>query len=85
MPDFVKENAGDILKEYLLTHGIKQNYVAKEIGMTASQFNYRITGRAKFDMEFALAVAKVLYISPTVFLSKNYSKWITCKHEKLGA
>lgn len=73
MADVVKDNAGDILKEYLLSHGIKQNYVAKEIGMTASQFNYRITGRAKFDMEFALAVANVLHISPSIFLDKNYS------------
>lgn len=64
----VKENAGEILSDYLKSHGIKQSFVAKQMGITNSTFSSRIYGRLKFDADFAIAVAKVLGVNPDIFL-----------------
>lgn len=72
----VKENANVILKDYIETHGLKQNYVAEKMGMTPSNFNKRITGRLKFTADFALKVAAALNIKPNIFLNKSYPKRI---------
>lgn len=64
----VKENASEILYLYLRDHGIKQNYVARKMGISSANFSSRLHGRLKFNAEFALAVAKALDIDPTIFL-----------------
>lgn len=63
-----KENAGKILKDYLREHGIKQNYVAKKVGISSANFSSRLNGRLKFNADFALTVSKVLDIDPDIFL-----------------
>lgn len=63
-----KENAGKILKDYLREHGIKQNYVAKKVGISSANFSGRLNGRLKFNADFALTVSKVLDIDPDIFL-----------------
>lgn len=69
MSDLVKSNANKILKEYLNQHGITQKFVAEKVGMTQAQFSWRITGRTKFNADFAIAVSKVLGISTSLFLN----------------
>ena len=61
-----------ILKDYLKSHGIKQNFVAKKIGISPQVFNAYVNGQNKFNADFALSVAKALNISPNIFLNKNY-------------
>lgn len=63
-----KENAGKILKSYLREHGIKQNYVAKKVGISSANFSSRLNGRVKFNADFALTVSKALDIDPEIFL-----------------
>lgn len=64
----VKENAGEILQKYLEDHGIKQNFVARKMGISSSNFNNHLHGRLKFDADFAVAVSKVLNIDSNIFL-----------------
>ena len=64
----VKENANEILKDYLDDHGIKQSFVAHKMGISNPTFNSRIQGRLMFDADFAIAVSKALGIKPDIFL-----------------
>ena len=64
----VKEDANEILENYLKEHGIKQNFVAKKMGISNSIFSKRLHGRLKFDADFAIAVAKALGINADTFL-----------------
>lgn len=78
----VKNNAGNILKEYLKDHGIKQTFVANKMGLTVTNFNQRLNGRLKFTADFAISAATALGISPDIFLKKNYSYRINKEKEK---
>ena len=62
------KDAERIAKEYLKTHGIKQSYVANKMGISETTLSSRLNGRLKFDENFALAFAKALNLSPTIFL-----------------
>jgi plasmid maintenance system antidote protein VapI len=64
----VKDNANEILKKYLKEHGIKQNFVAKKMGISSATFGNRLHGRLKFNADFAIAVSKVLEIDSKTFL-----------------
>lgn len=64
----VKDNANKILIKYLEEHGIKQNFVAKKMGISSATFGNRLHGRLKFNADFAIAVSKVLGIDPKIFL-----------------
>lgn len=64
----VKDNAGKILSQYLKDNGIKQNFVAKKMGITPENFNQRMNGRLRFTADFAIAVSRALNISVDIFL-----------------
>lgn len=64
----VKEDANEILSKYLKEHGIKQNFVAKKMGISSATFGSRLHGRLKFNADFALAVSKALGINADIFL-----------------
>lgn len=64
----VKENANEILINYLNEHGIKQNFVAQKMGISSPTFSSRLHGRLKFDADFAVAVSKALGIDADIFL-----------------
>lgn len=72
----VKNNASQILEEYLDEHGIKKSFVAEKAGMSPSWISDRLTGRLKFTADFAITVARVLQVSPSLFLKENYSNRI---------
>lgn len=67
-------NAHEILKNYLKNHGITQAFVAKKMGISPQTFNAYVNGQYIFDADFAFSVAKVLNISPSIFLKKSYRK-----------
>lgn len=64
----IENDAERIAKNYLKTHGIKQSYVASKMGISETTLSSRLNGRLKFDANFALAFAKALDLSPTIFL-----------------
>ncbi|WP_331275745.1 helix-turn-helix transcriptional regulator [Lactobacillus crispatus] len=47
---------------------MKQNYVAKKVGISSANFSSRLNGRLKFNADFALTVSKALDIDPEIFL-----------------
>lgn len=63
-----------ILENYLEEHGISKTFVANKIGITSPAFNRRLRVVGAFDADFAFKGAKVLGISPTIFLSSSYTK-----------
>lgn len=79
MVQVTREDANEILRQYLKDHGISQTWLAEKMGMSLSSFNARLQGYSKFDADFALKVAVVLNISPDIFLSKSYRKSVTRK------
>ncbi|MBD5430112.1 helix-turn-helix domain-containing protein [Lactobacillus sp.] len=74
MPTVVKNDAGEVLQNYLKSHGIKQTWLADKLGLSPSQLGDRLHGRLKFNADFAIQVASVLGISADIFLKENYAK-----------
>lgn len=68
MITMVKDDAKEVLKNYIEESGLKKGKVAEKLGITSNQLSNRLTGRAKFDADFALLVSKKLNISPEKFL-----------------
>lgn len=64
----IEKDAQKIAKNYLKTHGIKQSYVANKMGISEATLSSRLNGRLKFDANFAIAFAKALNLSPSIFL-----------------
>lgn len=56
----LKENASSILKKELANKGLKQTYVAKNIGVTASYLSRMLNGSINLTVEVAIKVARFL-------------------------
>lgn len=56
----LKENASSILKEELANKGLKQTYVAKNIGVTAPYLSRMLNGSINLTVEVAIKVARFL-------------------------
>ena len=74
MANVTKDNASEILEDYLSKHGISKTFVAKKVGLSPQAFNRRLRESKAFDADFAFKVSKVLNIKPTIFLSSSYTK-----------
>lgn len=64
----LKPNARNVAKSYLQEHGIKQSFVADKIGISEPTLSARLSGRLKFDADFAIAFSNALGISKDIFL-----------------
>ncbi|ARU19652.1 helix-turn-helix transcriptional regulator [Ligilactobacillus salivarius] len=56
----LKENASSILKKELASKGLKQTYVAKNIGVTAPYLSRMLNGSINLTVEVAIKVARFL-------------------------
>lgn len=56
----LKENASSILKKELVNKGLKQTYVAKNIGVTAPYLSRMLNGSINLTVEVAIKVARFL-------------------------
>ncbi|CCI82020.1 helix-turn-helix transcriptional regulator [Lactobacillus hominis] len=74
MANVTKIDANLILEKYLDEHGISKTFVANKVGISPQALNRRLRVNTAFDADFAFKVAKVLGISPTIFLSSSYTK-----------
>ncbi|AKG66626.1 helix-turn-helix transcriptional regulator [Lactobacillus helveticus] len=68
MAKTLKEDASTYAKSYLHDHGIKQSWVANRMGISEPTLSARLSGRLKFDADFAIAFSKALNISVDIFL-----------------
>lgn len=73
MPEVVKPNANEILRDILKDRGIKQVFVARKMGLSEPSFTALITGRKKFTADIAIQIGDILNVPYQIFLSKSYS------------
>lgn len=64
----------DNLKRLIESKGLKQNYVAKKLGMKVVDFNRLINGKRTFRAEMVIPIAKVLGVTPNEILDADYNE-----------
>ncbi len=74
MKTAIKENANEILKEYLKDHGITQRFVATKIGITNQAFTNLMSGRARLTGDKAILISHALDIPLSTFLKDEYKE-----------
>lgn len=73
MGSILKDDALDILKEYLSDNGINISFIARKMGIKPQQFYNRLNGHAKLDGDFIIKASKALNIKPDIFLKESYT------------
>ena len=68
IPSQVKDDAPEILKDYLKKHHITQTELAEWCNVPVASINQRLTGRIKFTADFAIMVSRALMIDLRIFL-----------------
>lgn len=59
----LKENANSILKEELESRGLKQKFVAENIGVTTTYLSQLLNGSRNLSVEIAIKTARFLNVS----------------------
>ena len=65
----LKENTSLILKEELESKGLKQKFVAENIGVTATYLSQMLNGSKHFSVEIAIKMARFLDVPLEKILS----------------
>lgn len=65
----LKENANSILKEELESRGLKQKFVAENIGVTATYLSQLLNGSRNLSVELAIKTARFLNVPLEKILS----------------
>lgn len=58
----LKENANSILKEELESRGLKQKFVAENIGVTTTYLSQLLNGSKNLSVEIAIKTARFLNV-----------------------
>lgn len=58
----LKENANSILKEELESRGLKQKFVAENIGVTTTYLSQLLNGSRNLSVEIAIKTARFLNV-----------------------
>lgn len=72
MKKVTKKDSDKILRKLIASRGLKQNFIAKKMGLQKSAFYAYSRGRVEITADFAFEVAKVLDVSPEIFLQEEY-------------
>jgi transcriptional regulator with XRE-family HTH domain len=56
------------VRQYLEDHGIRQNFVARKINISASTFNAIMTGQRRMFADELRTICEVLNVTPEVFI-----------------
>ena len=65
----LKENANSILKEELEIRGLKQKFVAENIGVTTTYLSQLLNGSRNLSVEIAIKMARFLNVPLEKILS----------------
>ena len=65
----LKENANSILKEELESRGLKQKFVAENIGVTTTYLSQLLNGSRDLSVEIAIKTARFLNVPLEKILS----------------
>lgn len=63
---------GELIRRYLDANGIKYNYVAEEIGVTAPVFSAMLNGTRRILAEEYFSICVLLKVSPDFFYKQLY-------------
>lgn len=61
----------EYMKSYIETKGIKQKFIAKEIGMEESKLSLSLLGKRKLEAGEYASVCKILEVSMDTFIKKE--------------
>ena len=75
----LKKEAYKELKSVIDKRGLKQNYVAREIGITPNYLGQILNGNRKLSADVAIKAAQVLGLPLDVFLNISSPYWRTMK------
>ncbi|QHJ74708.1 transcriptional regulator [Lactobacillus phage JNU_P1] len=71
LPEVIKDDAYKVLRSTIESRGLKQNYVAKRIGITPNYLASILNGRRRLNANIAIRASQVLEIPLDIFLRKN--------------
>lgn len=71
MPEIIRHNAGDVLNQEIKKRGLKQGYVAEQIGITPAYLSQIVNGSRKMSTNIAVRASIVLGVSLDIFLKKS--------------
>lgn len=71
MPEIVRPDAGKILNQEIKKHGLKQGYVAEQIGITPAYLSQIVNGSRKMSTDIAVRASIVLGVSLDIFLKRS--------------
>lgn len=57
----------ELFKKYLVEHGIKQQWLAKELGLTYQALYVKLVGKGNFSIKQALTIKKLLRLTEQEF------------------
>lgn len=57
-------NAAALVKSYLKDHGVKQSYIAENLGITPTEVSYKLNGKLKLTADDLIKIAMILKTSP---------------------
>ncbi len=58
----------EAIKQYLISNGIKQSYLAEKIGMSAPTLSALLNGKRSFEIEEYVNICKVLKLPYDFFM-----------------
>ena len=61
------------INEYLAEHGIKQTWLAEQLGVPVSTLNGILNGKVMMKADMFIRVCRVLKVSPETFVKKEVS------------
>lgn len=71
MPEVIKDDAYKVLRSTIENKGLKQNYVAEQIGITPNYLTSILNGRRRLNANVAISASQVLGIPLDIFLHKS--------------
>ena len=71
MPEVIKDDAYKVLRSTIESRGLKQNYVAKRIGITPNYLASILNGRRRLNADIAIRASQVLEIHWIFFYAKT--------------
>ena len=71
MTDIIKNDAHKILKRDIDSKGLKQKFVAENIGISTNYLGQVLNGNKKMSAEVAIRASRVLDLPVEIFLKKS--------------
>lgn len=71
MPEIIRPDAGKVLNREIKNRGLKQGYVAEQVGITPAYLSQIVNGSRKMSTDIAVRASIALSVSLDIFLKKS--------------